>query len=120
MSISSWGQLPRRRAIWRVLPLALTFLIGWTSIEVLWDRDAAATADVVALADSDQERDASPEDDCHCLCACECRAVHVVPTGVAQPPLTSHPLMAGEQLASEAAPPDRGAEPPFRPPRHSS
>lgn len=118
MKISFWSQLLRRRPLWRFVPLALTLLIGWSSVEVLWDREEAPVADAVAVGAADSEGDASSEDDCHCLCACDCRAVHVVPTAVPQAPRMAEDLQPPELERPRMAPPGRSTEPPFHPPRY--
>lgn len=104
---------PSRSLRSRALALGLLAVVGWSSIEVLWDQIGPASATTAVAAADDQSY---PDDDCPCFCACACQAVHVVlPTP--QEPGPDRLAHAFEPIAVAVAPPDRPVDPPYRPPR---
>lgn len=98
----------------RALALGLLAAVGWSSVEVLWEKhEPASTTTLAATAPGDPT---SPEDDCPCFCACACQAVHVVLPGSREPG-PDRVTFTFDPISVAVAQQDRPADPPYRPPR---
>jgi hypothetical protein len=99
----------------RAIALALSIVVGWFSVEVVWEQaEGVAHSEVSgAAADADGDTDTGP---CPCLCACACEAMPVVLPTADEPPVGSDvPIFLTYRVGP--APVSRSTEPPFRPPR---
>lgn len=89
-------------------------MVGWSSVEVLWEQTGPASAATAVAATAEDPSD--PEGDCPCFCACACQAVHVVLSGQEEPG-RDRVTPTFELISDAAAPQESPADPPYHPPR---